>query len=397
MKKHLIYIGILTVLVLSVYGFYRAEKAVFWKGNMHAHSFWSDGNTFPEEVAHWYKSQGYHFLAVTDHNILQEGEKWYNVDRNQTIRHTYDAYLEHYGGMGLETKIVENQLHARLLGLVEYRERFEVPNEFLLISSEEISDAAERKPVHLNGIDLPGLVSPAKGDKVGTCLKNNVEKINETLKKVDRVDWVIVNHPNFGWALTIDDLAQSGARFFEVYNGHPSVRNYGDADHPSAETMWDEANLIRIQEDKPLLFGVANDDAHDYLTFGVGRANPGRGWNMVRASTLTTDALYSSMIAGDFYLSTGVDVADFTVSKRGIRLRINGETDISYRIEFIGMMAGDRKVSILKSVDGIRGQYRFDGDELFVRARIISSKEQDNPYQEGDVEMAWLQPVRPNQ
>jgi len=103
------------------------------------------------------------------------------------------------------------------------------------------------------------------------------------------------------------------------------------------------------------------------------------------------------MIAGDFYLSTGVDVADFTVSKRGIRLRINGETDISYRIEFIGMMAGDRKVSILKSVDGIRGQYRFDGDELFVRARIISSKEQDNPYQEGDVEMAWLQPVRPNQ
>ena len=48
----------------------------WWKGNLHTHSLWSDGDDFPEMIAEWYKSEGYHFLAITDHNTLHEGEKW---------------------------------------------------------------------------------------------------------------------------------------------------------------------------------------------------------------------------------------------------------------------------------------------------------------------------------
>ena len=36
----------------------------FWKGNLHTHSFWSDGDDFPEMIADWYKRHGYHFLAL---------------------------------------------------------------------------------------------------------------------------------------------------------------------------------------------------------------------------------------------------------------------------------------------------------------------------------------------
>ena len=51
------------------------------KGNLHTHSFWSDGDDFPEMIADWYKGKGYQFLALTDHNVLSEGEKWIDQDR----------------------------------------------------------------------------------------------------------------------------------------------------------------------------------------------------------------------------------------------------------------------------------------------------------------------------
>ena len=37
--------------------------------------------------------------------------------------------------------------------------------------------------------------------------------------------------------------------------------------------------------------------------------------------------------------------------------------------------------------------YEYDGDEIYVRAKVISSKPKDQPFREGDVELAWTQPV----
>lgn len=51
----------------------------YWRGNLHTHSLWSDGNDFPEMICKWYSDTGYHFLALTDHNILSEGERWMNL------------------------------------------------------------------------------------------------------------------------------------------------------------------------------------------------------------------------------------------------------------------------------------------------------------------------------
>ena len=31
----------------------------WYKGNLHMHTFWSDGKAFPEEAVAWYKSRGY--------------------------------------------------------------------------------------------------------------------------------------------------------------------------------------------------------------------------------------------------------------------------------------------------------------------------------------------------
>src|SRR5436190_8982903 len=51
----------------------------YWKGNLHTHSFWSDGDDFPEMIADWYRDKGYQFLSLTDHNVLSEGTRWMDV------------------------------------------------------------------------------------------------------------------------------------------------------------------------------------------------------------------------------------------------------------------------------------------------------------------------------
>ena len=52
------------------------QKDTHWyKGNLHTHSLWSDGDDYPEMIMDWYQSNGYHFIGLSDHNILQQVEE----------------------------------------------------------------------------------------------------------------------------------------------------------------------------------------------------------------------------------------------------------------------------------------------------------------------------------
>lgn len=52
----------------------------WFKGNLHAHSLWSDGDDFPEMVADRYREKGYHFLVLSEHNVLARGPRWKSVE-----------------------------------------------------------------------------------------------------------------------------------------------------------------------------------------------------------------------------------------------------------------------------------------------------------------------------
>lgn len=353
------------LVVLAMSACQSTDSSAFWKGNMHDHSYWSDGNTYPEKVAEWYKTNGYEFLVVTDHNILQQGVK--------------------------TRKIGEDTVQLKTLD--EYRGNYEEPGHFLLISGEEVSDGAEGKPVHLNAINTYTLIPPAGGATVNENLKNNVQTIRVALGEYGNPEWITVNHPNFGWALNWQDLAECGARFFEVFNAHPSVRNYGDENHLSTEEMWDYANKWRLEQGVPLLLGVATDDTHSYHKMAIGQANPGRAWVMVRADELTTTALYQSMMEGNYYCSSGVVLEDIRTSKKSYQLKIAGAEGVTYTTEFIGWLKDQAEPEVLATTQELNPQYRFTGNEWFVRARITSGQLKENPYAEGDREMAWTQPV----
>ena len=49
-----------------------AEGFRWVKGNTHAHTSNSDGNETPRRVMRWYQDYGYHFLVITDHDMITE-------------------------------------------------------------------------------------------------------------------------------------------------------------------------------------------------------------------------------------------------------------------------------------------------------------------------------------
>ena len=376
----------------------------WWKGNTHTHTLWSDGDAAPEKVADWYVAHGYDFLVLSDHNVLSEGTRWFPVTEEGEGRLTHsdvDSLRRRFGEEWVETRRSQGGLEMRLKTLQELRERFKSPGDFLFIQGEELTDAFDGAPVHLNGLNLEERIPPQGGDSVTETLQNNVDAVNAQGKRTGREVLAHVNHPNFGWALSpVDVAAVKGARFFEVYNGHPAVNNHGDEEHPDTGRIWDIALTLRLTElDLGLLYGLATDDAHHYSQWGPGHANPGRGWVMVRARGLDPAALIRALQAGDFYSSSGVVLEDVRRRGEDIVVEVAAEPGVTYTTCFIGTRRRGEHTGpvgeVLKESTGERAVYRFRGDELYVRAEIVSSRPHPNPHAEGDLERAWVQPVLP--
>lgn len=366
----------------------------WYKGNLHTHSFWSDGDDFPEMIMLWYKKQGYHFVALTDHNILQEGEKWVSIANDSLYRSVFQKYINQYGEEWVTHKEEEGALKVKLKTLDMYRPLFEEDGRFMILKGQEITDKYNGKHLHLNASHLEELIEPQHGNSVIEVLQNNIDAVLEQRRRKGTPMIVHINHPNFHYSISLSDMiALEGERFFEVFNGHPQVHNRGDDDHMSTEEMWDQINLAYLRNGKPLIFGLGTDDSHHYHRKGKQWSNAGRGWVMVEADTLTPSAIIRGLEKGQFYASTGVILQKYEHNKNKIRIKLEAEKDIRYSIQFIGVLDGDSEPGILKEVQGTRASFRVTSEHLFVRAKITSSKKHFNPVEDLIHEMAWTQPV----
>lgn len=392
----------------------------WYKGNLHTHSLWSDGNDFPEMICDWYKSRGYHFLSLSDHNILSAGEKWIDESKAQAR----DAigglarYRERFGEPWVETRDKDGKQEIRLKTLVEFRPLFEEDEKFLLIQGEEITDSFQSLPIHVNATNLRDLIKPQRGNSLRETIANNLIAVENQSKATSQPMLAHLNHPNFGYAVTAEDMAAVlQEKFFEVYNGHPGVNHLGDKQRVGMERMWDIANTLRLVEYKaPPLLGMATDDSHNY--FGTRGASPGRGWVMVRADKLSAESLIAALHAGDFYASSGIELASlrFDADQGRLSLEIVAQGDATYTTEFVGTLVGadissqpvlddqgqeiratrrysDQIGKVLAKVAGTKATYQLTGDELYVRAVVTSSLPPENPSFEHQKQQAWTQPV----
>ena len=300
-----------------------ASAGRWYKGNTHTHTTNSDGDSPPDVVARWYKDHGYDFLVLSDHNVFTDP--------------------------------------ATLASLVD--------STFLLMPGEEVTSSFEKSPVHINGLNIPGVIEPRKAASMVATIQANVDAIRE-VRGVPHI-----NHPNFGWAFGAEELAQiRDDKLLEIFNGHPTVHNVGGGDRPGLEEIWD----VLLTGGKRI-WGIAVDDAHHFQgEFAPDRANPGRGWVAVRAAALEPQALVDALEAGHFYASTGVELDDVVVAPGRLEIHIAPRGDFRYTTTFIG--AGGRVLARTGSNPAV---YELGRDVGYVRAKVVNSAGY----------AAWTQPV----
>ncbi|WP_190809960.1 histidinol-phosphatase [Flagellimonas sp. S3867] len=367
----------------------------WFKGNLHTHSYWSDGDEFPEVIMDWYKSHDYQFVALTDHNTLAEGDKWKVVSQDSLYQNGFKNYLDHYGSNWVNYKIDSlNQTHVKLKTYEEYKSLFEEREKFLIIQSEEITDHFQGKPLHMNATNIKKKIDPQGGNSVVEVLQNNIDEVIKQRDELEIPMIAHINHPNFGYAIGLQDMiALKNEKYFEVYNGHHMVNNSGDSTHMSTEKMWDLINIAYVEKNKPLMYGLATDDSHNYHVKGGKWSNAGRGWIVVRADSLSSKSLINAMETGDFYASTGVELSSLIVDEKKISIEVNQKAGVTYQITFIGCKKGKDIPEELTSTEGFKASFELTDDLLFVRCKITSSKLHENPVEDLLYETAWTQPV----
>lgn len=384
---------ILIIGVLLCSGSIKVDAQNWYKGNLHTHSLWSDGDDYPEMIADWYKTNGYQFLGFSEHNKLQEGPAWKN-HKNPEARNAFGKYLSKFGSSVDYYDWGDGLNAVRLMPLEEYRHLFEKKEEFLLIQNEEITSNFYTHPIHMVATNIKYVLPGQYAKNKTGIIQETVNKVTEQRKLTGQKMILQLCHPNFHYSLTAKDiLPVKELRFFEVFNGAPATNSYGNALNESTEVIWDKVNHARSIERIPLLFGVGVDDAHNYHETKPDLNNTGRAWIVVNAPKLDQETIIESMEAGKFYASTGVVLQNLSFGTKAISLKVKKENGVTYKIQFIGVRKGKDQSEVLKEVTGTEAEYTLRNDDLFVRAKIISSKLRKNVDPVGDFENAWTQPV----
>ena len=199
----------------------------WYRGNTHTHTLNSDGDTPAAEVVRWYRTHGYQFLFVTDHEYV-----------------TDVAPL--------------NQLYG-------------APGRFVTLSAQEVTqrtaDATHPDGVrqaHLNALGISTVIRPLgerniANQSIAATYTRNIAEI----RKQNGV--AQINHPNFRWSVKLDEMLElPDSTLLEIWNGHSDVNNLGGTDstgaaYPSHEAVWD--SLLTCGK---VIFGVADDDSHHF-------------------------------------------------------------------------------------------------------------------------------------
>lgn len=292
-----------------------APLSRWYKGNLHSHTINSDGDSPPYDLVAWYKRNGYHFLAITDHNTFTDPALF---DTNPS-------------------------------------------DNFLLIGGEEITN---EKTVHVNAIGITRLVPRQKGSTVTELLQASIDAVRA------QGGVPLINHPNFIWAFTAKEmLPLKSVGLLEIASGHPLVNHDGDGRTPSTEQMWDQLLSSGMR-----IYAAAVDDAHNFReAFTRDRANPGGAWVVVRAPALSRETIVAALGRGEFYASTGPVLRDIRSDATSVAVEIEtkGPPTIAqarYRVVFVGK---DGRVLNVSYDNPAR--YVFGGNEGYVRARVEDS------------------------
>lgn len=304
-------------------------RALSLKGQLHCHTTLSDGKGTPEDVLRGYKSHGYDFVMISDH------------DRISVTTPPAGLLLL------LGSEITASPFHLIGVGLD--------PSRF-----QRITDALRSVSAAIFGRNSFNVMN-SLGNSLGeTYVAPEAELFGPVASVIREVDaqggFAVIAHPDWGryggnWS-TSRFLDEPDVFAIEVYNG---LLNQ------TCEEKWD-----RLLSGGRRVNATAADDSHDL-------ARQDLGYVVVNAERPDPEAVLAALKAGDYYSSTGADL-DLAVVDGHLRLK----TSATARIDWIADGG-----TVRQSTSGVEAVYTPVGDERYIRARVTWD----------DGQRAWSNPL----
>jgi len=238
----------------------------FYRGNLHTHSTFSDGQLEAAEVCRRYKAQGYDFIALTDHFV---GAFDYPISDTRGFR---DKDF---------TTIIGTELHS---GAMDNGELW-----------------------HILAVGLPFDFAPTN-TPVFHPIDDQETGPEVARRAVDAGAFVSIAHPEWSGLTEADALSIEAAHAVEIYNHGCLVESDRARGFHTADFLANQGRRLNF---------IATDDAH----FRYGDKDAFGGWVMVKAEENEPDALLTALKAGAMYSSTGPDLVDITVDGNTVHVR----------------------------------------------------------------------------
>ncbi len=424
-------------------------KKRWYKGDLHQHCQWSDGDYFPEWSANWYKTHGYHFICPSDHNVFQDEELRFQcgigypmpeINDKEGFRSAFkdatsywkplreqpnrqwamltlkdiEVQKETFGEDSIESRTFEDVTFVRLKTFDEVAEMMNEPERFLMIPGYEqtIMHPYTGRNIHMNLINVRETMPDIWPEESYEILRQNFEKAEELYEGQNYL--FTANHPLWPYYdMQPSDLIRlPQIRLYELTNNgftQNGMERVSGSTFP--EKMWDVINSYRVSHDQGILFGMGSDDFHEMSEFA-------RGWTVVRASKLAIPELFDAIRAGDFYTSHGLEFDDIQFDGKTLEVKIDVQEEGEYVIDFIGTKKdypsdckyvetaddmpktlprtlecySDEIGKVLDTVEGTEGSYTLKPDDLYVRAKIYKKGDDKTDFETEPA--AWSQPYR---
>ena len=316
-----------------------SKRGNWYKGNLHTHTVLSDGKATAQQIAALYRKAGYHFLAITDHNVFQTYPQFSDE------RFLMLAGIELTPGFDRSDRELMETMEAYQKGEFEFKkarpslcQKIDAlcSPHVIAVSRQESSVFWEAESCRLTGIQ--NMIDYAAGKD---CLS-------------------VVAHPTWSKLDTQTLLALHGHTAIEVYN--------------HASSPWEESSIHwdSVLDHGVRAFGMACDDTHE----------PGDacgGYLMVRAASLTYDAIIGALESGDYYSSCGPVIENFYFDGGNVGICCSKVKEIRFLTDNrFGRTYRAEKGSFLTHCT-----HKLLGNEQYVRAEIV------------DIEgrKAWTNPV----
>lgn len=232
-----------------------ANGKPFLKGALHCHTTRSDGKGTPEEVIRLHHENGYRFMALTDHNLI-------NHINHANVPMTMLAGIERDFGLPGRTQDKPHCVHVVGIG---------VPHDPAIPEQDFHPAYAGRGE---DAVQAQSMIDEMHGWNMKT----------------------IYAHPEWSGTTFQDFGGLKGNFAMEVWNTGCAIENSLDTNAP----YWDE-----VLDAGQRVFGVATDDGHPVYQHC-------KGWVMVSADD-DAPSILDALEKGEFYASCGPEIFDFYV------------------------------------------------------------------------------------